>query len=48
MGLIDRDVYVNHMENILIGNTKFDKVDIKTTALNFQVNHEKFYEMKFN
>ena len=27
MVLIERDVYVNHMENILKGNTKFEKVD---------------------
>ena len=39
--LVDRDVYVNHMENILKDNTKFEKVDIKTTTLNFQINHEK-------
>ena len=29
------------MENILQDNTKFEKVDIKTRTLNFQVNHEK-------
>ena len=39
--LVDRDVYVNHMGIILKDNTKFQKVDIKTTTLNFQVNHEK-------
>ena len=39
--LVDRDVYVNHMENILKDNNKFEKVDIKTRTLNFQVNHEK-------
>ena len=33
--LVDRDVYVKHMENILKDNTKFDKVDIKTRTLNF-------------
>ena len=41
MVLVDRDVYVNHMENILKDNNKFEKVDIKTRTLNFQVNHEK-------
>ena len=41
MVLVDRDVYVKHMENILKDNTKFEKVDIKTRTLNFQVNHEK-------
>ena len=39
--LVDRDVYTKHMENILKDNTKFEKVHIKTRALNFQVNHEK-------
>ena len=39
--LVNRDVYVKHMENILKDKTKFDKVDIKTRTLNFQVNHEK-------
>ena len=29
------------IENILKDNTKFEKVDIKTGTLNFQVNHEK-------
>ena len=33
--LVDRDVYVKHMENILKDNTKFGKVDIKTRTLNF-------------
>ena len=39
--LIDRDVYVNHKENILEDNLKFEKVDMKTKTLNFQVNHKK-------
>ena len=39
--LVDRDVYIKHMENILKDNTKFEKVDVKTRTLNFQVNHEK-------
>ena len=38
--LVDRDVYVNHMENILKDNTKFEKVVIKTRILNFQDNNE--------
>ena len=41
MVLVDRDVYVNHMESIVRDNTKFEEVDIKTRTLNFQVNHEK-------
>ena len=41
MVLVDRDVYVKHMENILKDNTKFKKVDIKARTLNFQVHHEK-------
>ena len=40
MVLIDKDVYVKHLENILKDNTKFEKVDIKTKTLNFSVNHE--------
>ena len=38
--LVDRDVYVKHIENVLEDNTKFE-VGIKTRILNFQVNHEK-------
>ena len=38
--LVDRDVYVNHMENILKDNTKFEKVVLKTRILNFQDNNE--------
>ena len=41
MVLVDRDVYVKHMENILKGNSKFEKFDIKTRTLKFKVNHEK-------
>ena len=39
--LVDRDVYVKHMENVLKDNTKFKKVDVKARTLSFQVNHEK-------
>ena len=41
MVLVDRDVYVKHIESILKDNTKFEKVDIKTRTLNFQVNNGK-------
>ena len=41
MILVDRDFNVNHMENILKDQTKFEKVKIKTMILNFQVHHEK-------
>ena len=41
MVLVDRDVHVNHTENILKDNAKFEKVDVKTRTLNFDVNHEK-------
>ena len=44
--LVDRDVFVKHRENIVRDNTKFEKVDIKTRTLNFQVNPEKVL-MKF-
>ena len=39
--LFDRDVYVNHIQNILKDNTKFEIVDVKIRTLNFHVNHEK-------
>ena len=41
MVLVDSEVYVNHIENTLKENTKFEKVYIKTMILNFQDNHEK-------
>ena len=41
MVLVRKDVYVNHMENILKDNTKFENVDVKIKTLNFHVNHEK-------
>ena len=41
MVLVHADVYVNHMENNLKDNIKFEKLDIKTGTLNFQVNYEK-------
>ena len=41
MILVDKDVYVNHMENNLKDNTKLEKVNVKTRTLNFQVYHEK-------
>ena len=41
MVLVDRGVYVKHMENILKDNTKCEKFDVKTRTLNFQVNHQK-------
>ena len=41
MVLVDRDVYVKHMENIVKDSTKVETVHINTRSLNFQVNHEK-------
>ena len=41
MVLVDSEVYVNHIENTLKENTKFEKVYIKTRILNFQDNHKK-------
>ena len=29
--LVDKDIYVNHTENILKVNTKFEKANIKTS-----------------
>ena len=46
MVLVDRDVYVKHMENILKDNTKLEKADIKTRTLNVHVIHEKRSVMK--
>ena len=41
MVLADRNIYDNHMENILLDQMKFGKIKIKTMLLNFQVKHEK-------
>ena len=39
--LLEGDVYINHTENTRKYNTKFEKSDIKSRTLNFQLNHRK-------
>ena len=39
--IIQKDVYVRHMETILSDLNKFEKVSIKKGVLNFSINHEK-------
>ena len=52
MVLLDRDTYVNHMDNILKNQTKFKKAKRenrkkKTRTLNFHVNHDKCFNEYF-
>ena len=39
--ILDKDVYIKHMESLLSDKGKFAKVDSKQSLLNFTVNHEK-------
>ena len=39
--IVDKDVYIKHMELLLSDKAKFEKVDTKKGLLNFTVNHEK-------
>ena len=39
--ILDKDVYIKHMESLLSNKAKFEKVDSKNVLLNFTVNHEK-------
>ena len=39
--IVEKDVYVRHMETILSDFNKFEKVSIKKGILNFSINHEK-------
>ena len=39
--IVDKDVYIQHMELLLSDRAKFEKVDTKKGLLNFTVNHEK-------
>ena len=41
MVLVNRDVYVNHIQDILKDNTKFENVDVKIRTFKLHVNHEK-------
>ena len=39
--IVDKDVYIRHIELLLSDKAKFEKVDRKKVLLNFTVNHEK-------
>ena len=39
--IVEKDVYVRHMETILSDLNTFEKVSIKKGILNFSINHEK-------
>ena len=39
--LVEKDVYIRHIEKILDDATKFEKVKIKKGILNFSINHER-------
>ena len=39
--LVEKNVYIRHIEKILDDATKFEKVKIKKGILNFSVNHER-------
>ena len=39
--IVDKDVYIKHMELLLSDKVKFEKVDTKKDLLNFTVNHVK-------
>ena len=39
--LVEKDVYIRHIEKILDDATKFEKVKIEKEILNFSVNHER-------
>ena len=39
--LVEKDVYIRHIEKILDDATKFEKVKVKKGILNFSINHEK-------
>ena len=39
--IVEKDVYLRHMETILSNYNKFEKVSIKKGILNFSINHEK-------
>ena len=39
--IVEKDVYLRHMETIISDHNKFEKVSIKKGILNFSINHEK-------
>ena len=41
VAIIEKDVYLRHMETTISYHNKFEKVSIKKGILNFSMNHEK-------
>ena len=41
IAIVEKDVYLRHLETILSNHNKFEKVSIKKRILNFSINHEK-------
>ena len=39
--IVEKYVYLRHMETIISNHNKFEKVSIKKGVLNFSINHEK-------
>ena len=39
--VVEKDIYLRHMETIISNHNKFEKVSIKKGILNFSINHEK-------
>ena len=39
--IVEKDVYLRHMETFVSNHNKFEKVSIKKGILNFSINHEK-------
>ena len=39
--ILDKDVYIKHMDSFLSNKAKFEKVDTKKGLQSFTVNHEK-------
>ena len=39
--IVEKDIYLRHMETIVNDHNKFEKVNIKKGISNFSINHEK-------
>ena len=39
--IVEKDVYLRHMETIISNHNKLEKISIKKGILNFSINHEK-------
>ena len=48
VALVEKNVYIRHIEKILDDATKFGKVKIKKEILNFLINHERRINNYFN